>query len=253
MRKQGNLIIIIIMFFLLTGLCELTFNILNSTFAFFLGNNISAILSGIIVLVSCIFLLYHYNIQTKYISFKLNSFPYLFISILSLISFNLIYSNTLGLIDFTFGPFNIIRDNIENIEITFYQILSFCVLGPIIEEYFFRVLILNKLMSKYSTSTSIVLSAFIFGLVHFNYNQFVKAFLIALLLGFIYNHSKSYILVCILHILNNSFYLIRGFIFTDYVVNEGFQLLQLILGIILGVGVLFIFKSKKFGNSKSLV
>ena len=56
----------------------------------------------------------------------------------------------------------------------------------------------------------------------------------ALLFGAIYVHSKSYLIVSILHILNNSYYTIKTFFFTDYFTNSGFQLFELLLGIIIG-------------------
>lgn len=248
MKKQNNLIMIIVIFGLLTLSCQIAFDILESSFTFLLGDIVSAVLSGLIVAISCILLLYNHNKQYSSVSFKINFFPYLVISILALFSFNLLYSNTLGLIDFTYGPFNIIINTIDNIKLTFFMVLNTCVLAPVVEEYFFRVLILNKLLSKYSVFTSIIFSAFIFGLSHLNYNQFVKAFFMALLLGMIYNHSKSYLLVSILHILNNSFYVIRELFFTNYSLNNGFQASQILLGIFVLLGVILLYKSKKFRN-----
>ena len=92
MKKENNLIIIILISLLLEILCVIAFNIFESAFTFLLGDNISAILSGLIVVVSCILLLYHFNMQYRPSSFKVNFF-YGFIIWCDLCAFEVIFNS----------------------------------------------------------------------------------------------------------------------------------------------------------------
>lgn len=87
-----------------------------------------------------------------------------------------------------------------NYVITFILI---CILAPIWEELFFRGIVLRRLMMKWSAPVSIVLSSILFGLFHFNVVQIVYAFIIGLLLGFIYLRTGNIIIAMVLHSVSN--------------------------------------------------
>lgn len=59
------------------------------------------------------------------------------------------------------------------------------VAGPIIEELFFRKLIMDRLLG-FGQFTAILLSAFLFALAHGNFSQFFYAFALGLLWGYVY-------------------------------------------------------------------
>ncbi len=83
-------------------------------------------------------------------------------------------------------------------------ILMVAVLGPVAEELLFRGAIQGELVKKYPPVLAILLSAMLFGIIHFNPAQVIFAFLYGLLLGWLYYQSGSLLLCILLHILNNS-------------------------------------------------
>lgn len=130
--------------------------------------------------------------------------------VLLLTSFRLLYNSLI------FPILNLIPQNellLESAEIMsnsiIYIILSVCIIAPIIEEFIFRGIILNGLLSKYSPSTSIIISSLLFALAHGNLHQGINAFLLALIFGYIFYKTRSLYLVILCHFFNN----ISAFIF----------------------------------------
>ncbi|WP_034671244.1 CPBP family intramembrane glutamic endopeptidase [Epilithonimonas caeni] len=78
------------------------------------------------------------------------------------------------------------------------------ILAPILEEILFRGIIMKGMVNNnVKPVTAIVISAFIFGLVHFNPWQFAGAFLLGLVLGLVYYKTKSLLMSILLHAFNN--------------------------------------------------
>lgn len=85
--------------------------------------------------------------------------------------------------------------------------LSVGILVPIAEETVFRGAILRTLLRLFRGRTvwlPIILSALIFGLAHFNMAQLPHAFLMGLLLGWMYKRTNSIVPGVVLHWVNNS-------------------------------------------------
>lgn len=76
-------------------------------------------------------------------------------------------------------------------------------LGPVLEELLYRGVILQS-MRKYNERFAIVLSALIFGLMHQNYQQFILAFMLGLILAAADVRSGSIIPSIIMHIIVNT-------------------------------------------------
>ncbi|MBX2897181.1 MAG: CPBP family intramembrane metalloprotease [Cyclobacteriaceae bacterium] len=100
----------------------------------------------------------------------------------------------------------------ENLEKTFEEILQnpvlsflvIAVLAALLEELLFRGIILDGYLKNYSPMASVLVSAFLFALIHGNLAQGLGAFVIGLVIGFCYWRTKS-ILFCIsLHFANNA-------------------------------------------------
>ena len=71
------------------------------------------------------------------------------------------------------------------------------VIAPIGEELLFRKLIIDRTM-KYGSVVSILLSAFLFGLMHGNFSQFFYAFALGIVLGYVYfNTGKIYLTIAL--------------------------------------------------------
>ncbi len=77
-------------------------------------------------------------------------------------------------------------------------------LGPLAEEIVFRGSVERVLLKKIKPWYAICLSAFLFGLVHFELVQGFHAFLMGLLLGWLYYKTNSIIPSVIVHVSNNA-------------------------------------------------
>lgn len=93
--------------------------------------------------------------------------------------------------------------------------LTVGITGPILEEVLFRGLILDGFLNRYKPGKAIFWSAFLFGLFHLNPWQFIPAFLIGLLLGYIYFKTRSLFPVILIHLVNNSFSYLTVYIFGE--------------------------------------
>ena len=76
--------------------------------------------------------------------------------------------------------------------------------APLLEEIFFRGVILDGFLKNYKALHAILVSAFIFALVHGNLVQGLNAFILGVLFGWIYWKTKSIIPTIILHAINNA-------------------------------------------------
>ncbi len=76
------------------------------------------------------------------------------------------------------------------------------ILAPIIEEFFFRKLLIDR-MYKYGEAMAIFVTALLFGLFHQNFGQFFYTFGIGLVLGYLYCRTGSYIHVTAMHMVFN--------------------------------------------------
>lgn len=81
----------------------------------------------------------------------------------------------------------------------FFSFLLMVIAAPILEELIFRGIILDGLLNKYSPLKSILISSFLFGLVHLNPWQFITGFIIGIFAGWIYYKTRSLSLAIIIH------------------------------------------------------
>lgn len=71
-----------------------------------------------------------------------------------------------------------------------------CLLAPLFEEMMFRGILLAGFLRRYPRGQAIAYSALFFGAAHLNLYQFFLAFLLGLMLGWLYERSRS-LLPCI--------------------------------------------------------
>ncbi|NRF69502.1 CPBP family intramembrane metalloprotease [Aquincola sp. S2] len=71
------------------------------------------------------------------------------------------------------------------------MLVMVCVLAPVLEEMLFRGVILRAFLQRYSRGVAIAHSAGVFGLAHMNLYQFVAAFTLGLLAGWLYERTRS--------------------------------------------------------------
>ncbi len=77
-------------------------------------------------------------------------------------------------------------------------------IGPVLEEMLFRGIFLRSFLNQYSRTRAIVLSSLIFGAAHFNVYQFVVGFFVGLLLGWLYERTRSLWPCIVFHVAYNS-------------------------------------------------
>lgn len=85
-----------------------------------------------------------------------------------------------------------------------WAIATTVVAAPILEEVFFRGLVLESLSRRWSARWAVLGSAALFGVVHLPIlPQMVNAFVIAIVMGYIYLITRSLIPVIAIHFINN--------------------------------------------------
>lgn len=90
----------------------------------------------------------------------------------------------------------------------------FVLAAPVLEELIFRGIMLDGLLDRYRPLTAILVSSFMFGIVHMNPYQFVAAFLMGCFVGWIYLHTRSVGACIVVHMAGNLAGFIQRF-FTD--------------------------------------
>lgn len=88
-------------------------------------------------------------------------------------------------------------------------VLPVVVLIPIVEEIVFRKFCISALLSETKPVWAIILSGFLFGVLHVQPVQILGATLLGIVFGWIYYLSKSLLPSIVLHICNNGFYVFR--------------------------------------------
>jgi len=84
----------------------------------------------------------------------------------------------------------------------FHILMFIClvVLAPVVEEYLFRGILLSSWTVKWGPATAILLTSFIFGILHVDP---IGAFFFGIVLALIYFKTGSLLLVIFIHMLNN--------------------------------------------------
>jgi uncharacterized protein len=83
-------------------------------------------------------------------------------------------------------------------------VVSTCILAPMLEEMLFRGIILRAFLQQHQRWEAIAYSALFFGAAHLNIYQFVLAFWLGLLLGWLFERTRSLIPCIALHAAVNS-------------------------------------------------
>lgn len=77
--------------------------------------------------------------------------------------------------------------------------IATCLIAPVVEEMLFRGILLRAFLERYPRGLAISYSALYFGAAHLNIYQFFLAFLLGLLLGWLYERSRSLVPCIVLH------------------------------------------------------
>lgn len=121
----------------------------------------------------------------------------LFIPIIMLI--NALSFHLLG----NLSPQEIVTTIIEEDQISYSQIFSILVLSPLIEELYFRKILLEELFQQIGSLWSILISSLYFSIVHLNILSAPTLLVLGILLGIIFQTTKSVTSCIIVHALFN--------------------------------------------------
>ena len=124
----------------------------------------------------------------------------IFIASITMISIHLFLEPVTDLVTVSESLKKMILETIHQPFVFFFMIV---IAAPILEELLFRGVILDGLLKNYQPPRAIAFSAFLFALVHGNLTQGIGAFMIGLLIGWIYWKTQSLIPGMIIHFINN--------------------------------------------------
>lgn len=105
-----------------------------------------------------------------------------------------------------------------------WAVLTLVVIAPVLEEVLCRGIVLESIRAKYGVVAALFISSLFFAVLHGNLALAFNAFIMGLILGFIYIETSSILSVIILHALNN------GFAFLLIMVGVGDMTLRSLLG-----------------------
>ena len=92
------------------------------------------------------------------------------------------------------------------------QVVTICLLAPVLEEFFVRGVVLNRLCTWMKPWVAILISAVMFGAIHWNPVQFINATIMGLFLGYAYIRTKNLTIPILMHIANNAVSQFLGYI-----------------------------------------
>lgn len=85
-----------------------------------------------------------------------------------------------------------------------YRMLEAAIIAPVIEEILFRGVLLHRWAERWSVKTSVVVSSFLFALLHMQVVGAIGNFVFGAVLAGVYLHTRSLLVPIFIHILNNS-------------------------------------------------
>ncbi len=165
---------------------------------------------------------------------------------------------------FVFGPIVEFMPNIEALDsilkqafsLNLFSVIQAVIAAPLLEELIFRGVILKGFLRNYSPLKAILLSSFLFGVIHIIPGQVVASFFTGLLFGFIYWKTRSLLTSVLLHAINNGVILLLLFTIKDpsdsileIVGNrEVYYVLIVVSVFVMVLGYMFIYKKYKHAN-----
>ncbi len=125
-----------------------------------------------------------------------------------------------------------------------YMLIALLIIAPIFEELLCRGVILEAIRRKHGGWIACIVSSVMFGLMHFEPQSVLNAFMIGLLLGYLYIRTNSIFAPIIIHMINNVIaylFLVFGLAGTTiYSLIGNKTIYSVIYGIAIGVVILSI-------------
>ena len=122
------------------------------------------------------------------------------------------------------------------------------IFAPIFEEWLCRGMVLRGLLTKVKPAWAIIISALFFALIHMNPWQALNAFIIGVVMGYVYYRTGNLYLTMLIHFVNNGFAVIMAHVpsVQDYdffidMLGKGMYSVVYVLGVVIFVGCLYAF------------
>ncbi|MDK2802136.1 MAG: CPBP family intramembrane metalloprotease [Oscillospiraceae bacterium] len=129
----------------------------------------------------------------------------------------------------------------DSIEFFVILILSTVIIPSILEEILFRGLIL-QFLRRFGDGFALIISSFLFSIIHGNINQSINSFFIGLIIGYFTIRFKTIKIGIIMHMTNNLIYIL--IMYLDYNLENfsyiNFMSIYGILSIVIGIISLFL-------------
>lgn len=93
-----------------------------------------------------------------------------------------------------------------------YSLFLACVMGPVLEEIFFRGFCYPAFKKRWGVKWALILSAAFFSLIHQNAFAFLPVFVLGLALGYLYEKRGTLIPSIVLHVVHNSIFIAYFFL-----------------------------------------
>ncbi|WP_162633196.1 CPBP family intramembrane glutamic endopeptidase [Echinicola strongylocentroti] len=137
--------------------------------------------------------------------------------------------------------------------------VAIVVAAPLLEELIMRGIVLDGLLKRYDPVKSILLSSFLFGILHLNPWQFISAFVIGIFAGWVYWKTKRISLAILIHMTNNLMALLISLTNKDTPTLDGsfldtyggsfYAVMIIVVGLITFAGCIYLLK-KEFLKEK---
>jgi membrane protease YdiL (CAAX protease family) len=142
---------------------------------------------------------------------------------------------------------NLLEDQFESMSVNPFGIIAICLAAPICEEMLFRGAIEGHLLrTGHKPWIAIAVSALIFGIIHGNPAQMPSAFLLGLLLGWLYYRTGSLWPSIVCHVANNTLSTVISIVypdkqsFTEVFTNTAVQWTLTAAALLLGAGIVWL-------------
>lgn len=152
---------------------------------------------------------------------------------------------------------NLLEEQLEGMSNTLMGALAIAVVGPLAEEVVFRGAMMGYMLRNgVKPWIAILVSAFLFGVIHLNPVQVPFAMIVGVIFGVIYYRTGNIILTTIIHIINNSMATYLMSVSSDpTLLGETDDTNMLILSVVLSLiswGICYIMLKKFWNNTTDI-
>ena len=123
------------------------------------------------------------------------------------------------------------------------------IFAPVFEEWLCRGMVLRGLLTKMKPGWAIVVSALFFALIHMNPWQALNAFIIGLVMGYVYYKTGSLLLTMLIHFVNNGTAVVmsqipslEGYDYWIDMMGRNTYIMVYVIGVAALIGCLLVFR-----------